>query len=293
VFSFSSADLYIALSKGTATDVAAAWQRALDGMKKDGTVAAIGRRWLPSDSLPTWVISPSPFGYPRPVVRLYTEDAPPGNYLKDGKVQGFSVALIREIFRRLALKENITLVPWARAYEMAQTDPVTGVFSTTRLTQRESMFKWVGPLYHQKWGLYGRKGREVVISNLGDARSVQRIGTYLKDAKETYLKGLGFTNLVSANKNQVNIVHLNDGRIDLWASSDFNMPYLVKQAGLSPDLFQNYFTFHEVANYIAFHRGMPDPVVAAWQRVLDDIKSEGLYERLYNTLIRFEEPRED
>jgi len=287
-FAFRSADLYIALSKDTPVSTAAKWQQTLDALKADGSFTAMAKKWLPPESIPQWVLSPSVFGYPRPTLKLYTEDSPPGNYIEDGEIKGFSVAVVREIFRRLAMPDTITVVPWARGYHMAQNDSSAGVFSTTRLPQREGMFKWVGPLYRQQWGLYARKDRGLVIPNIAAARRVDRIGTYLEDAKALYLKDLGFTNLVSATANNVNIRHLLEGRIDLWASSDFNMPYQMRQAGASPDLLQNVFTFKAVENFVAFHKDMPEPVVAAWQQTLDDIKAEGHYDRLYNSLVRFQ-----
>lgn len=43
---------YIAFSPQTSDAVVAAWQRALDDMKRDGSFAAIYRRWLPGEPLP-------------------------------------------------------------------------------------------------------------------------------------------------------------------------------------------------------------------------------------------------
>ena len=287
-YAFRSYDLYIALSRGTPDGTIAQWQNTLDTIKTDGTFAHLSNKWLPPESTPPWVAAPAPLGYPRPAVALYTEDAPPGNYVEKGEIKGFSVALVREILRRLSLPDTITVVPWARGYNTAQTVANTGVFSTTRLPQRESLFKWVGPLYRQRWGLYARKDRGLVIKKMEDARrKTWRIGTYREDAKELYLKSLGFTNLISATANTVNIRHLIDGQIDFWASSDFNMPYLVRQTNESPDILENIFTFKQVENFIAFNRDTPDEVVTAWQRTLDDIRAEGLYKRLYSNFVNF------
>jgi hypothetical protein len=38
--------------------------------------------------------------------------------------------------------------------------------------------------------------------------------------------------------------------------------------------------FRRVVNYIAFSRGTPDEEVNAWQQTLDEIKTDGTYERL-------------
>jgi len=172
------------------------------------------------------------------------------------------------------------VVPWARGYNMALTDPDVALFATTRLPQREKSFKWVGPLYRQTWGFYAKKDSRIIINSLDDAIQIPRIGTYHEDAKEQFLQKKGFVNLVSTNKNISNIRHLLQGNIDLWVSSDFNMPYLAKQAGISPALLRCVYAFQKVDNYIAFSRQTSDDVVEKWQCILDEIIRDGTYERL-------------
>jgi len=168
---------------------------------------------------------------------------------------------------------------------MALMDPNVALFSTTRLPQREKKFKWVGPLYKQTWGFYAKKGSEIRIHSLDDAKQIPRIGTYHKDAKEQFLQKKGFSNLVSTNKNISNIRHLVEGNIDLWVSSDFNMPYLAKQAGISPDQLEFVYAFREVNNYIAFSLQTANDIVEKWQNTLDNIIKDGTYEKLSNKYI--------
>jgi polar amino acid transport system substrate-binding protein len=271
---------YIAVSKGTPQAVVAKWQETLEAMKRDGTFEKISRQWLPAESVPRF----------RPVARhsqlasvkmkIFTENSPPANYLEKGRLKGLSVEIVREILRRLKMPDNIQTVPWARGYTLALTQPNVALFSTTRLPQREKLFKWVGPLYSQTWGFYARKDSSIKISSMDQARAVARIGTYYKDAKEQYLLAKGFRNLVSTNNNLGNIRHLMDGSIDLWVSSDFNMPYLAQQAGINADRLKLVFPFKRVQNYIAFSNQSSDSLVTLWQQTLDELKHDGTYDRL-------------
>jgi polar amino acid transport system substrate-binding protein len=156
-------------------------------------------------------------------------------------------------------------------------EPNVVLFSTTRLRQRENLFYWVGPLYTQTWGFYALRGSGAQASSLEAAKQVPRIGTYRKDAKMQYLEKLGFSNLVPANRNLSNIRHLVRKEIDLWVSSDFNMPYLVKQVGVDPDDLQLALAFSKVENYIAFSRQTSPHIVYLWQRVLEEIRKDGTY----------------
>lgn len=274
VYAVTSADLYIAFSKAMPQSVVTAWQRALDQIKADGTFARIAARWLPADSIPPDV-SPAD-----PPLAIYTENSPPGNFLENGVVTGFSVDIVREIQHRLKRSDRIRVVPWARGYHLSLTRPNTALFSTTRLPQREKKFKWVGPLYHQQWIFYGRCGSAPVVNSIAAAKKVARIGTYRNDAKEQFLQSLGFHNLVRANKNISNVKHLIDGSIDLWVSSNFNAAYIARQAGVDPQQIVPVYAFQKVENYIAFSRQTPDHLVHAWQQALDQIKKDGTCDRI-------------
>jgi len=269
--------LYIAFSKGTPKKIVEKWQETLGDMKRDGVFRKISRKWLPEDSLPKLQPDTSRNNLQKVKLKIYTEDSPPGNYLKKGEIEGLAVDMVREILVRLKLPDNIEVVPWARGYTLALNQPNVALFSTTRLPQREKRFKWVGPLYTQTWGFYGKKGSGLKINSLEDAKKVDRIGTYHKDAKEQFLKRNGFVNLVSTNKNISNIKRLIEGNLDLWVSSDFNMPYLAKQAGVDPDQLELIYAFRSVDNYIAFSLQTPDDLIKTWQQTLDNIKSDGTY----------------
>jgi len=277
VYTFKAFDGYIAMSKKMPFDIVEQWQKTLDRMKQDGTFARLSLKWLPMGSLPvdrsaTWNGRESPIR-----LAIYTENNPPGNYLSDGKPAGFVVDLVREILGRLNHPDTIQVVPWARGYNLALSQPNVALFSTTRLPQREDLFQWVGPVYTQKWGFYAKKDSGIQIGSLEQAKGVRRIGTYHNDAKEQFLIKKGFSNLISANKNISNVKHLFQGDIDMWVSSDFNMSAIVRQAGFDPNRVERVFAFRTVDNYIAFSIKTPKEVVVAWQQALDEIKRDGTY----------------
>jgi polar amino acid transport system substrate-binding protein len=53
--------------------------------------------------------------------------------------------------------DNIKVVPWAREYLMLQTQANIALFSTTRIAERESLFKWVGPTNVVGWAIFKKK----------------------------------------------------------------------------------------------------------------------------------------
>jgi len=278
VFEIRVTHTYIAFSRDTPAKIVEAWQAILDQMKADGAFWWLSRKWLPANAI---MVAPDQTqARPSKGLQIFTEDSPPSTYMENGKLAGLSTEIVREILNCLHLADTIKMVPWARGYKLALNEPGVLLFSTTRLPQREDLFQWVGPLYTQTWGFYKHKGSPLNINSMQAARNVARIGTYRKDAKRQYLAGLGFTNLVSTNRNINNILHLVQDDIDLWVSSDFNMVHLAQQANVDPQELELAYAFHQVGNYIAFSKASSPHVVRLWQQVLDEMKSNGTYERI-------------
>jgi polar amino acid transport system substrate-binding protein len=276
VFTYQQHFSYIAISKQTSPAIVKQWQTTLDEMKTDGSFWWLTRKWLPADAILVGNRQKAtPF-----TLKLYTEDAPPSAYKEKGRLKGLSVEIVREILRRIGQPDTIEMVPWARGYKLTLTDANTALFSTTRLPQRESLFSWVGPLYQQRWGFYRWKGSDIQVADMEAAKRVDRIGTYHQDAKMQYLQARGFKNLVPTNQNINNVMHLKKGNIDLWVSSDFNMPHLVRQAGVSPSQVELAYAFHTVGNYIAFSKATSPHVVRLWQAVFEEMKADGSYRRI-------------
>jgi polar amino acid transport system substrate-binding protein len=110
-------------------------------------------------------------------VTLLTENTPPVNYLDaNGKPAGLSVELVREMAKRVGHSGRIKVVPWARGYKDLQAKPNIALFSTYRSVARESLFKWVGPLLVKEAVLYRKKGSDIRLSTLDDAKKVGAIG---------------------------------------------------------------------------------------------------------------------
>ena len=146
---------------------------------------------------------------------IVSEENPPFNFIKDGIFTGSSTEVVREIMRRLNLSAEIQVLTWARAYQLALSQPNVVLFSTARTKEREHLFHWVGPIYKVRFGFYARKGSGPYLSCLADAKKVSAIATYKDDVREQLLKSQGFTNLDSSKSPASNLKKLLAGRVDL------------------------------------------------------------------------------
>jgi polar amino acid transport system substrate-binding protein len=197
---------------------------------------------------------------------IYTEDAPPLNYLKDGKLTGVSVAIVKELQRRVGHTGQIEVATWAKGYAQALHEPNVALFSTARTNERESLFTWIGKLACKRWVFYKRKGSNIQITSLNDAKKVGIIGTYLNDAKEQFLKSEGFTNISAAPNNTSNMKKLLNARIDLWITSDTEWLYLAKREHFDPTDLEIAYVIKTVDLYLIFSNKTSDEIISKWQQ---------------------------
>lgn len=212
-------------------------------------------------------------------VHLLTENFPPfnmandgSNFARDGRIQGLSAALVREMFARAGLGYSLTLrFPWDRIYRHVIENPGSGLFSTARTPQREALFKWVGPIAEYHSVLVAAPGRDIELTDLEQARAY-RIGAYKSAAASQLLESQHILP-IDALRDQDNIEKLQRGQIDLWATAAPVWQHHARLAGVSG--LHEVLRFHTDPLYLALHKDTPDEVVQRLQRALDQMRSEG------------------
>ncbi len=205
-------------------------------------------------------------------LQLTTETSYPGVYLEQGKVVGFGTEKVREIMRRTHIDYSIELLPWKRSYTLALTQPTTCVYSTTRTPERESLFKWVGPIVESDWVLYGRASQDYKLRTIDDARRMT-IGVYIGDVRGDYLEARGFKVAYVANDDS-NPRKLMVGRIDLWATSSRFAALRLRQTELTGKVVP-LLTFNHAQLYLACNLAVPDKLVAEMNAALASMHADG------------------
>jgi polar amino acid transport system substrate-binding protein len=210
---------------------------------------------------------------PRPQLTITTESSPPSAMMGDGQVIGFATEKVRVIMERVGVGYTIEMLPWKRAYLLAQNQANTCVYSTTRVPERERMFKWVGPTHENDWTLFGRADRDYRIASIEDARKY-RIGAYNGDVRSEALIAQGF--IVDTVQDKLsNPRKLLVNRIDLWASSVRVGSAILAENGWSTQIVP-VLTFKRTELYLACNPSVPDALVARMNAALKAMNSEGL-----------------
>ena len=220
---------------------------------------------------------------PQAQLTLLTEYSPPISMLDNGNTSGAGTVVgtgsdkIREVMARTGIAFTMELQPWKRAYTAALERPDTCVFSTTRLPERENLFKWIGPTDSAEWVLLGRADRRFKLHSLDDARKL-RIGTYNGDARDTFLRERGFK-VDPAHNDMINPQKLLLGRIDLWAASLRRGSVVLEQNGWTTRIVP-VFSFKKVDVYLACNRSVPDALVTQMNAAIAAMNRDGTMRKI-------------
>lgn len=221
-------------------------------------------------------------------IKIYTENYPPLNYQKNGKLVGYSVELIEAILEKLGSKrttDDIELLPWARAYKIVQSQKNTCLFTVTYSPQRENLFKWVGPILLGSNAIVAKKSREISIDSIDDIKKYS-IAATLNDIGEQKLidKGIdkSFIQRVSGEEAPEKILlRLDKERVDLWSVGGLSYRRIAKEYGYNPNSLEIVYTLEQSLSYIVFNKDTSDSIVKKFQAALDTIKEEGTLKQLH------------
>lgn len=110
---------------------------------------------------------------------------------RKGRLSGFAVELLRELFRRGGIHSEILMAPRGRALIEARAQPNVLTFPLARTPEREAQFHWLVPIASNMHGLFGI-GFEP-IEDLSQLPQTTRIGVPKYDYRGDVLRDLGFT----------------------------------------------------------------------------------------------------
>ncbi len=215
-------------------------------------------------------------GCSQPGLRILSEENPPYNFTDEmGNISGQSTEIVRRIAAATGSKAEIEIMPWTQGYAIVQKDPGTALYSTSRMPQREQLFKWVGPIGTADNWFYCKQGADIKIGSLDEAKKVKSIAVYQDDSNEIFLQSEGFTNLDVSQDPAECIKKLVDGKVDLWLGPSEGLQFIAYGAGINPAEIQPVKFVRRLDWYIAFNKETPDSTIQAWQKALDDLKKPG------------------
>ncbi|MCX4025701.1 ABC transporter substrate-binding protein [Endozoicomonas sp. SM1973] len=216
-------------------------------------------------------------------LNLLTENNPPFNMSTNGKkfareeqVDGLATVILREMCKRAQITCTFTLrFPWSKVLEQAQTKPGYAVYTTVRTPEREPNFKWVGPITRNDWIFVAKADSTIQLKTLDEAKQL-RVGGYKGDAKAKFLEGKGFS-LVTSLQDIRLLNKLDQGKIDLWVTSDPAGPQLAQKNNIAV---KKVFVIQRKDLYLAVNKQVPDEIIDKLQKAYKQLEQEGVVKQI-------------
>lgn len=226
-------------------------------------------------------------------IAYYTENYPPFNYEQEGLLYGVSVDVLEAVFVKMGVDPtyvDVELGAWDDIYNTVLEESSTMLFSTVLTPERESLFKWVGPIAPQKQILMAKAGSGIVIINDEDMANY-KIGVIDGYSDYDILLDLGVPASNMQKFEDVNTLFdkLIDNAVDCIAYTEISSSLIIESMGLNPDDFENAYTFKVSQLYYAFNIGTSEQIINYFQEAFDAVKLDktgdgsSVYEKILNT----------
>lgn len=220
-----------------------------------------------------------------PNLDLMTETWVPYQFKDGGQLRGVSVDLLELMLNRVGstqTRDDMDLLPWARAYGAVQAEKNAVLFSTTRTPERDALFKWVGPIFTNDTYLIGKRARGFHVTSKDDLRRYV-FGVVIGDASALFAKRLGIPPAhMVMNTGAINNVHmLSRDRIDFVVTGWAAFLNDAKAAHVDPSLYEEVYLADRSDVSFAFNAQTPDWVIEKLQAALDALKADGTYDKVF------------
>jgi polar amino acid transport system substrate-binding protein len=226
-----------------------------------------------------------------PGLSFVTEDFPPLNFNNNGRADGFGSDVVREILRRENLAAPITVLPWARAYKLAQIETNVGLFCLARTVEREKLFQWIGPIGNIESKFYASHDSGLRVDNFTDAKNAYAVIVLREGYSNQLLQRLGFKNIIPVT-NATEAVRLMriSGDKSLMLLTSNALPEAMSKTATPPNTFKPLMTAMKTQVYIGFSLATAPDLVARLQHTLDRMKADGGFAAIYQNWFPGEKP---
>lgn len=214
-------------------------------------------------------------------IRAVTEDSRYAQ-IQNGRVGGPATDVVEATLREAGLEYQLSLYPWARAYDLALQQPNVLIYLIARTPEREARFKWVGEVIRYQFNFYKLRSRQDIQVNSTDDARHYLVGVVRDDVRHDQLMAQGFTKLALAPQNLDNMRRLVNGQIEL-------LPLIEADARrLSVEVGSQFSDLEKVATldvgsgglYLAYSLATDDAIVERTRQAFERIRDSGELQRL-------------
>ncbi len=210
---------------------------------------------------------------------IVTTEMPP--YVEGDR--GLALDIVKELFNRANLNLVIKKMPLKRAVMVAERGLKKNpcVVPIQRSQERETRFKWIGPILITQSALFSLNEDEIKIDVFKDAFQY-RILVSRGSADQDYLKGFGLS-IDIANNEWQNMLKLQYKRARLLTADTIIAAYYAKKAGIKIKKQLNLIT---TLRALACHIDTPDSTIAQLNNKLQLMYRDGTIKKIFSNYMR-------
>ena len=208
----------------------------------------------------------------------YTFQMPPATVAEfPGPGQGLVQEVVAEMARRVGHSGTIEYMPWARAQQIAMTEPNIGILSLTRSPEREDKYRWLVKIVTddlvwsagRAWTSRASTRRRTAPPACCCARAPKRCCAKRASRASSPRPRSGSTRR-----------RLKERRIDAWLAPRLMVIYAMQE--VQGDL--GTLNMGEIVRasdiYLAASKSLPDSEAAKWEQAFESMKADGSYDRI-------------
>lgn len=232
-----------------------------------------------------WMLFLPSEGGAREFVAYTGEVAPYTTTDADGVVSGVAVDVVEEVMKTVGAhfdRGRIHSISWPRSVEEVETTPGTMLFCAARTPQRESKFKWVGPIAQLNLGLVARRNSKIDIDSKEDVARYS-LGVIRNSAPAQILQNeynIDLKRLTLLASDTLQFRMLKAGRVDLIPQADTAASAWLKKLNMNQDDYEMVHVMKHLELYVAFNKSTDDRLIKQAQDALDAMKQSGRFDAI-------------
>lgn len=219
---------------------------------------------------------------------ILTHDFPPYNYREKDKFIGINTEIIDKVLKAEGIAYELEVINWARAQEIVQHTPNTGLLAAGRSKVRETKYAWIGPLVSSTSYLFKLSAREdIKVTSLDDLKHY-RLAITRRGVMSDFFRNLGLSapdNLIFVSKASDTYRALFQNRADLIIGSELTTPYNVKNFGYELSAVEPTIELktEKIQNHLAVNKNYSPELIARCNTRIKAMWESGEIDRIIDT----------
>ena len=212
---------------------------------------------------------------------------PPYVYSEHNKIKGFNVEILNEIFRRMNVKVDYLILPWARGVKMVKNGEADAIFPFFKNEERLKFADFSQSFTSEPIAMFVQKDSTILYEG-----NLSKLSNYSFGRVIGYSSGEKFDNAVENNilkiqkvrSSKLNIRKLFKNRFDILVDNKYSILYEIKKLNQQNKIKQLKPILADTKAYLGFSKKRNHKeIIKRFNIILKNIKKDGTYDKIIDS----------